>query len=129
MDLGFGEGAGDSEDHSLAFVPAHADADDDEGAAIPYHAVDTDLVVGGVEGDGFYVREGAFAPFFELGIELFGEDGNLAERDFEAVEFFHDFADAACANPFDIQGGDGRFEGVFAAESLLEKGGVQGASL
>jgi hypothetical protein len=39
VDLGFGEGAGDSEDHSFAVVAAHADGD--EGGAIPDDTVDT----------------------------------------------------------------------------------------
>ena len=76
MDLGFGKGAGDSEDHSLAVVAAHADGD--EGGTIPDHTVDTDFVVGGVEGEVEDLGEDSSTPFCELGIELFGEDGDLA---------------------------------------------------
>ena len=124
MDLGFGKGAGDSEDHSLAVVAAHADGD--EGGTIPDHTVDTDFVVGGVEGEVEDLGEGASTPFCELGIELFGEDGDLAGRDVETAEFLHDFSDSPSANAFDIHGGDGGFERPFAAASLLEKGGAEG---
>ena len=126
MDLGFGEGAGDSEDHSLIVVAAHSDGD--EGDAIPDHTVDTDFVVGGIESEINDLGKEASTQFGELGIELFGEDGNFAGRDLEAAEFFHDFSDAPRANDFDIQGGDGGFERPFAAESLREKGGAEGAS-
>ncbi len=93
------------------------------------HTVDTDFVVGGIESEIEDLGKEASTPFVELGIELFGEDENLAGRDSEAAEFFHDFSDAPRANNFDIQGGDGGFERPFAAGSLLEKGGAEGASL
>ena len=64
MDLGFGEGAGDSEDHSLAVFAAHADGD--EGGAIPNHTIDTNFVVGGVESEVEDLGKEASAPFCEL---------------------------------------------------------------
>lgn len=124
MNLCFGESAGDAEDEAFAVVAAHADGD--EGGAIPYHAVDTDLVVGCIEGEIDDLGEGAFPPFFELGIELFDEVGNLAGRDLEAAKCFHDFGDATGADALDIHGGDGGFEGAFTAGSLLEKSGAKG---
>ena len=64
VDLGFGEGAGDAEDEAFAVVAA--DADGDEGGAVPNVAVDADLVVGGVGEEVVDLGKGAVAPFFKL---------------------------------------------------------------
>ena len=47
MNLRLGESAGDAENHAFAVIASHADCF--QGGAIPYSAIDADLVVGGVE--------------------------------------------------------------------------------
>ena len=64
VDFGFGEGAGDAEDEAFAVVAANADGD--EGGAVPDVAVDADLVVGGVGEEVGDFGKGAGAPFFKL---------------------------------------------------------------
>jgi len=105
MNLGFGEGAGHSEDDTLAVTAAHARGD--EGSAVSDDAVDTDFVVGGVDSEVEDLGEWAAAPLFELFIKLLIEVRDLAGRDFEAAELFHDFGDFAGADTLDIHGGDG----------------------
>jgi len=69
--LGFGEGAGDAEDHAFAVVST--DSNGYEGGAIPYHAIDTNLVVGGVDDEVEDFGERSGAPFFELCVEFTSE--------------------------------------------------------
>jgi len=61
VDFGFGEGAGDAKNEAFAVVAA--DADGDEGGAVPDVAVDADLVVGGVGEEMGDLGKRAGAPF------------------------------------------------------------------
>ena len=112
VDFGFGEGAGDTKDHAFAIFAAHSDGF--EGGAVANGAVDTNFVVGGVEGEVANFSEGSIAPLFEFGVELGGQFGYLGGGDLEAGELFHDFGDSAGGDALEIHGGDGGFEGSFA---------------
>lgn len=78
VDLGFEEGAEDSEDHSFA-VAAHADGD--EGGAIFNHTVDTNFVVGGIESQIEDVEKEASTPSGDVSraniIDIQGGDGGF----------------------------------------------------
>jgi len=123
MNLGFGEGAGHSENDTLAITAAHARGD--EGGAVPDNAVDTDFVVGGVDSEVEDLGQWAVAPLFELFIKLLVEVRYLAGRDFEAAELLHDFGDFAGADTLDIHGGNGGLEGAITSRTLLEQRGVE----
>ena len=124
MHFSLGQSAADSEDH--AFTIAEADAMGDEGGAVSDRAVDTDFVVGGVEGHVSDLGQWAGAPFFKFFVELFIELGDLAGRDFEAAHRFHDFGDTPGADAFDIHSCDGRLEGAVAARAFFKKSGSEG---
>ncbi len=65
-------------------------------------------------------RKGSRAPLLELEIELLVEFGDIALRDLEAAQLFHDSGDAAGADSFGVHGGDDRFEGSIGARASLE---------
>jgi len=123
VDFGFRESAGDAEDEAFAVVAA--DADGDEGGAVPDVAVDADLVVGGVGEEVGDLGKGAGAPFFKLPVEFGGEFGDLGGGDLKAAEFAHDGGDAAGADALEIHARHGGFEGAIAAAALLQEGGSE----
>jgi len=100
VDFCLGECATDTEDHALAVIAA--DPMGDECGAVADNPVDADFVLGGVEGDVRDRGKRAGAPFFELGIELLVEVGDL-----EAAHLLHDPSDTARADPLDIHRGNG----------------------
>ena len=113
MDFCFRERTTDAEDHAFAVIAP--DSVSNERGAVADNPIDADLVVGGIKGDIGDRRQRPGPPFLKLGVELLVEIGDLAGGDFEAAEIFHDFGNAAGAHPLDIHGGDGGFEGAFAA--------------
>ena len=67
VDLGLGEGAGDTKDDALAVIPPYSNGN--EGGAVAHVTGDTDFVVGGVKEEMGDLGKKAGAPFFELLIE------------------------------------------------------------
>lgn len=105
VDFGLGQGATDTEDHTLAVVAP--DAVGDEGGAVADDPVDTDFVVGGIDGHVCDLGKRTGAPFGELDVELLVEVGDLSGGDLEATHLLHDSGDAAGADTLDIHCGDG----------------------
>ncbi len=69
MDLGLGQSATDTEDHALAIVPTESVGD--QSGAVADDPVDTDFVVGGVDGHVCDLGKRTGAPFYEFNVELF----------------------------------------------------------
>ena len=118
VDFRLGEGAADAEDDAFAIVATNPIGD--ESGTVADDPVDADFVVGGIKGHVADRRQGAVAPFFEFGVELLVEIGDLAGGDLQAAEFFHDFGDSAGADALDIHGGNGGFEGAITARTLFQ---------
>jgi len=84
-----------------------------------------DFFVAGVEEDIAAGFERAGAPGFQLHIQLGGALADLGGADGVAAELFDDGGDFAGGDALDIHFGAGQFEGLLAADALLEGGGIE----
>lgn len=71
VDPGLREGARHTKYDAFTITAAHSDRL--QGGAIAHHAVDPDLVVGGIKDEAAHFFEVSFTPFCKLFIELFVE--------------------------------------------------------
>ena len=122
MDLGFAEGDADAQDGAFAIG---ADAQGDEHGAIEDVSSLTDLFIAGVNEDIAAGFDRPGAPAFQFGVEAGGALADLGGADGLAAELFDDGRDLAGGNALDVHFGQGQFEGLFAADALLEGGGIE----
>ena len=122
MDLGFAEGDADAQDGAFAIG---ADAQGDEHGAIEHLAAQADFFVPRVEEDIAAGFQGPGAPAFQFDIEFGGALADLGGTDGMAAELFDDGGDFAGGDALDIHFGDGQFEGLLAADALLEGGRIE----
>ena len=122
MDLGFAEGDADAQDGAFAIG---ADAQGDEHGAIEDLASLPDLFIAGVNEDIAAGFERPGAPAFQFGVQPGGALADLGGTDGLAAELFDDGRNLAGGNALDVHFGQGQFEGLFAADALLEGGGIE----
>ena len=122
MDLGFAEGDADAQNGAFAIG---ADAQGDEHGAIENLSSLTDLFIAGVHEDITARFERPGAPAFQFGVEPGGALADLGGADGLAAELFDDGRDLAGGNALNVHFGQGQFEGLFAADALLEGGGIE----
>ena len=122
MDLGLAHGDADAENGALAIG---ADTQSDEDGAIDEMTAVTDLFVAGVDEDIGGRPERSGAPEGEFDVELGGAGADLGGADGGAAELFDDGGDFAGGNALNIHLGESDFEGLFAADALVEGGGIE----
>ena len=122
VDLGLAQGDADTENGALA---VGADTQGDEDGAIDEMPAVADLFVTGVEeyiGGG---PQGSGTPEREFDVEFGGAGADLGGTDGGATEFFDDGRDFAGGNALNVHFGQSDFEGLFAADALVEGGGIE----
>ena len=122
VDLGFAEGDADAQNGAFAIG---ADAQGNEDGAIEDLAALPDLFIAGVNEDIAAGFNWAGAPAFEFGVEQGGALTDLGGADGVAAELFDDGRDLAGGDALDIHFSQGQFEGLIAANALLQGGGKE----
>ncbi len=120
--LGFTEGDADAQHRAFA-IGAHADGD--EYGAVQHLPAVADFFIAGVDKDIPAGFQRAGAPAFQFGIQLGGALADLRGADGVAAKLFDHGRDFAGGDALDIHFGDGELEGLFAADTLLEGGGIE----
>lgn len=122
MDFGFAQGHADAEDGTFAIGP---DAHGNEHGTIEDLAALADFFIAGINKNVEAGFEWPRAPAFEFGVEQGGALTDLGGANGVAAELFDDGRDLAGGNALDIHFGQGEFEGLLAANALLQGGRIE----
>ena len=122
MDLRFAQGDADAQDAAFAIG---ADAQSNEHGTIENLPPLPDFFIAGVDEDIAAGFDWPGTPAFQLGVEPGSALADLGGADRLAAELFDDGRDFAGGNALHIHFGQGQFEGLFAADALLEGGGIE----
>ena len=122
MHFGLTERGADAQNGALAL---RVDTQGDEDGAIHQAAAMADLFVAGIQDEIGKGTQGPGAPSLEFDIELGGALADLRGADRAAAKFLDDGGDFAGGDALHIHLGQGEFEGLLAADALLQRGGVE----
>ncbi len=122
VNLGLAQGDADAENGALALG---ADPQGDEDGAIDEMAAVANLFVAGIDEDIGSRPQGAGPPQREFDVEFGGAGTDLGGTDGGAAKLFDEGGDVASGNALHVHLGQGDFEGLFAADALVEGGGIE----
>src|SRR5271168_2229885 len=122
MNFSFAQSHADAENGAFAIGP---DAHSNEHGAVEYLAAQTDFFIAGIDKNIEAGFERAGAPAFEFGVEQGGALTDLGGADGVAAELFDDGRDPAGGDALDIHFGQRQFEGLLAADALLQRGRIE----
>jgi len=122
VNFGFAERDTDAQEGAFAVgIYAHGQ----EHGAVEQLTVEADFFVACIQHEIRAESQGACAPFFQFGIEEFGAFTDLGGADGSATELLDNSGDFAGRDALDIHFGEGEFEGLFGAQTFLERAGIE----
>ena len=117
MHLGLAQSNAHAKDGAFA---RRSDPGGDEHRTVKHPSVLADLLVTGIQIDVGHDRQGRVAPGIEMHVEFGGAVADMSGTDRMTAELLDDLSHATSGDALDVHLGQGEFEGLFTAQSLVE---------